>query len=204
MRLFENLFSNPANRTINQPWLKWWRPTRYQFQDFRAEMMEDFHKKTSYKLGRRGPKWWSDGRILPESSQSKPIRLLFHQCWGIFGLLLPFSTPMIYLDSLKSQVWTRNFLLLATRTTWRLPPKSCVFDFAGFNKWLNVQPLLTNISIVVRCIHYSTIYLYIYIEFSLHNVAYVHMSQTPTLCWQTSESPVFGGLLLEKTIQGCD
>ncbi|CAL1170830.1 unnamed protein product [Cladocopium goreaui] len=30
--------------------------SKYQFQDFRAEMMEDFHKKTSYKLGRRGPK----------------------------------------------------------------------------------------------------------------------------------------------------
>ena len=57
------------------------------------------------------------------------------------------------------------------------------------------------------CSLYTLYYIHlytIYIEFSLHNVAYVHMSQTPTLYWQTSESPVFGGLLLEKTIQGGD
>lgn len=31
--------------------------SKYQFQDFRAEMMEDFHKKTSYKLGRLRTIW---------------------------------------------------------------------------------------------------------------------------------------------------
>ena len=30
------------------------------------------------------------------------------------------------------------------------------------------------------------------------------MNQTFSLCWQTSESPGFGGLLLEKTFQGGD
>lgn len=31
--------------------------SKYQFQDFRAEMMDDFHKKTSYKLGRLRTIW---------------------------------------------------------------------------------------------------------------------------------------------------